>query len=244
MKSRILLLIVLLCGMFVFSACGSEKADAGAEEEVNEAISSNESDNKAAIEDDGGLSEKYKDVLKCLENGDYDGAIALIDAMKPQPETEVISITLDNWSEYFSIEDEHTFTYDANGAIDETSLQKVLQIKPEYEGKQVSLSGTIGYEYTSVWHIVTDINKEDGSFIMGVTDDRPNDFPDEETSRTEDLTSPMYISWSSAEAKRGDTTRSGRNILIKNADDWEKQWVLYPEEITIIRIEGELVLSK
>ena len=32
--------------------------------------------------------------------------------------------------------------------------------------------------------------------------------------------------------------------LIKDADDWEKQWISYPEEINIVRIEGELVLSK
>ena len=244
MKSKVLLLVVCLCGMFVFSACGSEKADAVAESETNEDFSSNESGNKTSVENDDNLSEKYKDVLNCLENADYDGAIALIDAMKPQPETEKISITLDNWSEYFSIEDEYTYTYDANGAIDETSLRKVLKIKPEYEDKQVSLTGTIGYEYTPVWHAITEINKEDGSFIMEITDDRPNDFPDEETSKTEDLTYPMYISGSSVEAKQGDIARSSACVQIKNADDWEKQWVLYPEEISIVRIEGELVLSK
>ena len=244
MKSKVILLAVLMCGILVLSGCGSSKTDSTVKEETNVALSSGESDESASSEDDVDLSEKYKDIIGCLENGDYDGAKALIDAMKPQPDTETIPITLDNWSEYFSIEDEYSYTYDANGAVDTVEMNKYLKIKPEYEEKQVSLTGTIGYEYTSVWHAITEINKEDGSFKAEPTDDLPYEETDEETSRTEDLSSPMLISWSSTAAKQGGTGLSGGGIQIKSADDWEKQWVSYPEEINIVRIEGELVLSK
>lgn len=244
MKSKVILLAVLMCGILVLSGCGSSKTDSTVKEETNVAFSSGESDEAASSEDDVDLSEKYKDIIGCLENGDYDGAKDLIDAMKPQPETETIPITLDNWSEYFSIEDEYSYTYDANGAVDTVDMNKYLKIKPEYEEKRVSLTGTIGYEYTSVWHAITEINKEDGSFKAELTDDLPYEEPDEETSKTEDLTSPMIISWSSTAAEQGNSSRSGGGIQIKSADDWEKQWVSYPEEINIVRIEGELVLSK
>ena len=42
--------------------------------------------------------------MEALENEKYDEAIDLISAMKPEPETEVVKINLDNWTEYFSIE--------------------------------------------------------------------------------------------------------------------------------------------
>ena len=41
--------------------------------------------------------------MEALENEKYDEAIDLISAMKPEPETEVVKINLDNWTEYFSI---------------------------------------------------------------------------------------------------------------------------------------------
>lgn len=244
MKSKVMLLAVLMCGILALSGCRSSKTDSTVKEETNVALSSGESDESASSEDDVDLSEKYKDIIGCLENGDYDGAKALIDAMKPQPDTETIPITLDNWSEYFSIEDEYSYKYDANGAVDTVEMIKYLKIKPEYEEKQVSLTGIIGYEYTSVWHVITETNKEDGSFKAELTDDLPYKSPGEETSRTEDLTSPMIISWSSTVAEQSNSSMSGGGIQIKNADDWEKQWVSYPEEINIVRIDGELVLSK
>ena len=42
MKTKVFLLVVFLCGMSLFSACGSEKADAVAEREMNEELSTNE----------------------------------------------------------------------------------------------------------------------------------------------------------------------------------------------------------
>lgn len=244
MKAKVMLSLVLMCGILILSGCENGKTNPTVKEETNISLSSGESEESASSEDEVDLPEKYKDIISCLENGDYDGAKALIDAMKPLPDTETIPITLDNWSEYFSIEDEYTYTYDANGAVDTVEMYKYLKIKPEYEEKKVSLTGTIGYEYTSVWHAIIEVNKEDGSFKAKLTDDLPYEEQDEETSKTEDLTSPMLISWSSTVAKQGDTSTNGGEIEIKSADDWEKQWVSYPEEINIVRIEGELVLSK
>ena len=36
----------------------------------------------------------------------------------------------------------------------------------------------------------------------------------------------------------------GGPLFIKDADDYSNQWIYYPEEINIVRIEGEMVLNK
>lgn len=136
MKAKVMLSLVLMCGILILSGCENGKTNPTVKEETNISLSSGESEESASSEDEVDLPEKYKDIISCLENGDYDGAKALIDAMKPQPDTETVPITLDNWSEYFSIEDEYTYTYDANGAVDTVEMYKYLKIKPEYEEKK------------------------------------------------------------------------------------------------------------
>lgn len=226
---------LLICGVLAFSACGSAESGSGAKgESVSVSEEKNETEEKADLE------EKYKDILDCLENGDYDGAVVLINAMRPQPEAGTILITADNWSQYLSIEDEYSYTYDAQGMIDEVDGHKVLKMKPEYEGKLVSLTGTIGYEYTPAGHIITSIDKSSGSFEAEAADGGPSN-NSEMVSKTEDLHPDMAVAEMSFYSVNGNEVTFG--ISAKNFEEHEEHWVYYPEEINIVRIEGELVLS-
>lgn len=56
-----------------------------------------------------GCGAKYPDIEEKLSAGDHDGAIQLINDMKPEPEIEEIQLTLDNWNEYYIIEEEKQF---------------------------------------------------------------------------------------------------------------------------------------
>ena len=248
-KRKAIIYCFLLLSLLFLAACGkgdttpTEKQEKDIQAEA-EGIASDE----AAVEvyeesivDDS--AEKYDEIIKHLKNEDYDGAIALINAMRPAPMNETITITQDNWSTYFSIEDEYSYSYDAQGVIEEAQYHIYLRLKDEYKSRMISLSGIVGYEYDYVPHLITDINKEDGSIETEIADNAPGKEEFEHVSTTENLSSEIYLSSGDVCTESGNTIGIALYIDVKDAENMPEQWLYYPEEINIVRIEGELVLQ-
>ena len=135
------LIMMLICAAMV-TACGSTQTAGPAD-----GAAASGTEDPAGEEGTVDLAEKYSEIITHLENEEYDEAIEAINAMRPEPETETISITLDNWQEYFSFVDDYRYEYDAQGAITETNYHIFFQLKEEYQDRLVSINGTVGYEY-------------------------------------------------------------------------------------------------
>lgn len=237
------LIMMLICAAMV-TACGSTQtagpADASASGTEDPA-----GDQEKSEEGTVDLAEKYSEIITHLENGEYDEAIEAINAMRPEPETETISITLDNWQEYFSLVDDYRYEYDAQGAITETYYYIFFQLKEEYQDRLISLNGIVGYEYGDyVPHKITSIDKENGSFEAEVSDSGPKETVYEGVSKSEELSSSVFICNATAYMERESESIDGGPVLIKDADNYSSIWIYYPEEINIVRIEGEMVLNK
>ena len=235
------LIMMLICAAMV-TACGSTQAARPADEAV-----ASGTEDPAGEEGTVDLAEKYSEIITHLENEEYDEAIEAINAMRPEPETETVSITLDNWQEYFSFVDDYRYEYDAQGAITETYYGIRFQLKEEYQNRLVSMNGTVGYEYDDyVPHKITSIDKESGSFEDEVSDGGPEETVYEGESTSEELSSSVYICTADVYQYKESENMDyhGGPLFIKDADDYSNQWIYYPEEINIVRIEGEMVLNK
>ena len=235
------LIMMLICAAMV-TACGSTQTAGPAD-----GAAASGTEDPAGEESTVDLAEKYSEIITHLENGEYDEAIEAINAMRPEPETETISITLDNWQEYFSFVDDYRYEYDAQGAITETNYHIFFQLKEEYQDRLVSINGTVGYEYGDyVPHKVTSIDKENGSFEAEVSDGGPEETVYEGESKSEELSSSVYICTAEVYQYKESENMDyqGGPLYIKDADDYSNQWIYYPEEINIVRIEGEMVLNK
>lgn len=132
---------LILCLVFL-SACGQNNLSDGTSTAESTATAETPADpddqeqgkEKTESEPKSDSIEKYKDikdVLLALENEEYEKAIDLIKAMKTEqsePDTEVVKINLENWTEYFSIEVRPTYRYDAMKNIDEVSENWYLRV--------------------------------------------------------------------------------------------------------------------
>lgn len=259
-KKVVAIIITALC----LTACGSTQTVSN---DVNDTVSDvtvttesvvnisesaeteEKSDEESAENEKDLLSDKYVDIYDCLENGDYDKAIELIEAMKPEPSVEMIPLTLDNWSTYFSTENVIThMERDANGNIMSSKYEVDLVLKPEYKEKLVSISGEIGYECDYVPHIVTNIDKATGLFDIESVEKGPEGFDSflrTHISQTMDIRYIMdmgriFIESSFTVRENMQTT----DVIIANAEEIGDQYLYCPEEITIVRIDGEIVLEK
>ena len=151
MNKNLLKGIALFTCFFTITACEnnvSTKSTSSVPNSTAAEVSANQEDQeKTDSEAKTNLTEKYKDILEALENEEYDKAIDLISAMKPEPETEVVKIDLNNWTEYFSVEIENNnLNYDAMKNIISEGESMNLVIKPEYKERIISVNGEVGAE--------------------------------------------------------------------------------------------------
>ena len=268
MKKNLLQVISIFSCLFIITACGQNSSSNNTAASVTPAAESsasqqNQGEEKTETTAKTDLAEKYKDILEALENKEYDKAIDLISAMKPEPETDVVKINLDNWEEYFSIELENAITeYDAMKNIVSVNESWGLVLKPEYKERVVSVNGEVGAEvvYEDTVHKVINVNKDTGAYeteamdmdsykseweeIMGSLG-TPNlvDVDYLESSKTYNLGLDTDIASSRGESiGKNFSSHGGGIIYIKDADAMA-QYLRRPQ-ISIVRIEGELVLSK
>ena len=231
------LIMMLICAAMV-TACGSTQT-AGPADGAAASGTEDPADEEGTVD----LAEKYSEIITHLENEEYDEAIEAINTMRPEPETETVSITMDNWQEYFSFADKYDYEYDAEGAITKTFYYICFQLKEEYQDRLVSLNGTVGYEYEYVPHKITSIDKETGSFEAEISDSGPEGVFYEGESESVELSSSINICDADAHQMAGESVYSGP-VIIKETDNYPDKWIYYPEEINIVRIEGEMVLNK
>ena len=117
-----LLTICLIVSTLAVQGCGGAPASTASTGTVT---SSTASSTASESEKTVSTEEKYPDIIEALDNEKYDEAIALIEAMKPQPKEEVIEITLDNWNKYFEIVRENN--------ISEKNADGSVQLFPVFE---------------------------------------------------------------------------------------------------------------
>ena len=115
-----------------------------------------------------GCGAKYPDIEEKLTSGDYEGAIQLIIDMMPEPETEEIELTLDNWNEYYTIEEEKQFEKKADGSIKDMSISYCLKLKPEYEEKYYHSENPINIGIEIEWNTysVSSVDKNTGEYTL------------------------------------------------------------------------------
>lgn len=115
-----------------------------------------------------GCGAKYPDIEEKLTSGDYEGAIQLIVDMMPEPEIEEIQLTLDNWSEYYTIEEEKNFEKNADGSIKKIYSSYLLKLKPEYEEKYNYSENPINIGIETEWNTysVSSVDKNTGEYTL------------------------------------------------------------------------------
>lgn len=213
------------------------------------------SDEESVDDEKAALYDKYADICDCLESKDYDKAIEIIEAMRqtvksePLTETETIPLTLDNWDTYFTLDHEIEVGEgrDAYGNILESYYKVHLVLKPEYKEKLVSMTGEMGYECDNVTHVVTNIDKATGLFDTEIIESGPanGEVLAREHSSTTITLDNSEGTWLIAVARAGnDYSYGGIDVKILAADDIGNQYLYYPEELNVVRINGELVLRK
>ena len=145
-KTAYLLLAAVL--VFLFCACGSASpvpvpGGGSTETEVVEVEK---------------IPEKYADLIASIEGGDYDGAVAIIDAMRPAPvipDILEVTITTENFLDYFEYREyvDDTLTMrDEAGNITNLFVIYSYVLRDEYtvaDGKaeDCAVAADITYEY-------------------------------------------------------------------------------------------------
>lgn len=155
-----------------------------------------------------GCGAKYPDIEEKLSSGDYEGAIQLIINMMPEPETEEIELTLDNWNDYYTIEEEKQFEKKADGSIKEIYSSYILKLKPEYEEKYIYSENPINVgieiewntysvfivdKYTGEYTLVDPIYEDVGYYSANELKDSMTDYSYKDTSVMVELYESCFL---------------------------------------------------
>lgn len=247
-----LLSVCLIVSMLAVQGCGGAPASTASTETVT---SSTASSTASESEKTVSAEEKYPDIIKALDNENYDEAIALIEAMKPQPKKEVIEITLDNWSKYFEIvRVSDIVEKNVDGSVKSLHAYDCVQIKDEYKDKLISCDLGIGYTWKYESKQVTSVNKDDLTFELGTVDSIPDNLNDryvnvfhidEEQSNWSDV----YEGSASLEApeinyKLDNVKTSGSIIPVSDFERCDYVYALDPVNYQIVTTEGTITLSE
>lgn len=244
-----LLTVCLIVSTLAVQGCGGAPASTASTGTVT---SSTASSTASESEKTVSAEEKYPDIIEALDNEKYDEAIALIEAMKPQPKEEVIEITLDNWSKYFEIiRVTNIGQKNADGSVKDLYAEDLFQIKDEYKDKLISCDLGIGYTWEYEAKQVTSVNKDDLTFELGAVDSIPDELNgtfygrDEQQSDWKDvdsdsfrLASPMIYYWIDNERW------SGPNIPVSDFERYDYVYALNAVNYQIVTTEGTITLSE
>ena len=196
------------------------------------------------------MYDKYADLIETVEAGKYQDAIDMIDQMRPKVQEGQVELTLENWEDYFVIEPEYRCKEDAYGDIEEERIVYWINLKPEYQGKQIEISGTLGCIFNYGFYHIETINREDGTFETSAKDDTaeiPGLDPSykEEQSQSFELSEHVQLAISVCGAAYKDNVDSGRfgGIIVKDADNYI-QIVAIPEDFHVVRIEGTIKIGE
>jgi hypothetical protein len=244
-KTLVMILSVLL--VLSLGACGSEKVT------TPPTVSEESPEPEEMI-----LYRKYSSIIDALERGDYEGAIGQITEMMPatpEPEVRVVSITPNNFFDYYEIvdmqPDELTYSYDAYGkisAINPYLGRFTIRLKPEYtlaENRESRV--TMGYTLKYVTYDLVDVDFESGTYIIekNEADKRTvNLLCDEEIeSRTVEGSEEFWVGWTGfAMCGSGNSTTTGGLFAIERDKHYDYFKFVLPTDFQLIRCEGTLYL--
>ena len=247
-----LLTVCLVVSMLAVQGCGgapASTANPGKDTSSTASSTASESEKTAPAE------EKYADIIEALDNENYDEAIALIEAMKPQPKEEVIEITLDNWSKYFEIVRVNEIDEkNADGSVKSIHAYDYFRIKDEYKDKLISCDLGIGYTWKYESKQVTSVNKDDLTFELVTADSIPDILNqryveayhiDEEQSGWRDLNGDSFsLCTPEIYYELDDIGCSTNRIPVSDFERCEYVYVLDPVNYQIITTEGTITLSE
>jgi hypothetical protein len=163
MKKVLSMLLVLILVVSMVGCGGSAKESEPQQETATPAP------NPAIL-----LYEKYSDIISALEEENYDGAVSLIEEMKPIPKVPSIKeviITTDNFFDYFELNKQIDIDYavkDSHGNITFTRRIVRYVLKEEYtiaEEKKGDCVVEVGVTYDNIEYLsLIDIDFESFSF--------------------------------------------------------------------------------
>lgn len=203
-----------------------------------------------------GCGAKYPDIEEKLSSGDYEGAIQLIINMMPEPETEEIELTLDNWNDYYTIEEEKQFEKKADGSIKEIYSSYILKLKPEYEEKYIysenpinvgieiewnTYSVSIVDKYTGEYTLVDPIYEDVGYYSANELKDSMTDYSYKDTSVMVELYESCFLE-SITFWKVSNEGEVGGSLNIENFEDYYV-YAIVPS-FKIVNVNGTLSLYK
>ena len=190
------------------------------------------------------MYEKYKDLIDALEAENYEGAMQAFSSYIPQPETETITLSTENWSDYFDLSIFPTYEKDAQGNINTVHECYVLTIKPEYEGKCSIEGGFVGYEYDNQFCKITDL-RSDGSYDFEPIDNTIG-YAEEwlgHKSESSDLyPSKTFLNYFDYIALRGDGSSMGGSLPVSDAANYESLYVIRSTSVDIVNVSGTLTI--
>lgn len=138
------LLIILMMVSIILTLCACSAGSAAQEPET-------------VIQEVEKIPEKYEDLISKIEAGDFDGAVATVNAMRPQekvPETIEVTINTENFSDYFEykeyLDPENTIR-DENGNIAGCLIYCRYALKDEYSmdfSRDNSVTADLNFTYT------------------------------------------------------------------------------------------------
>lgn len=105
------------------------------------------------------LYEKYSDIITALEEENYDRAVSLIEEMMPTPSIKEVTITTDNFFDYFEfkrINSRDLTEKDSQGSIKTLGRLVRYFLKPEFTLAQEKLSDCyveVGVTYDKILYI-------------------------------------------------------------------------------------------
>ena len=209
------------------------------------------------------MYDKYGSIIDKLEAGDFDGALEEISAMKPEPKITTVTITPENFYDYYELEmyDSSNIQRDAGGRITYfyPSWDYYFVLKDEYRGRLLAEGSGVEVGLTgeaSIRRLTIDWEK--GSYAFG---EEPEDEIREKIIAYYNRSNPYF-----PVSPDISVTASGTEILYNlghellyvwipnqypgewygTIDPWNTEQVLYGGILTnvqIVRAEGTLLLS-
>lgn len=196
-KFLVAILVMLLC--LSFTACGNDKY------------------------------QEYDNLINYLEQGDYEAARAEIDTISAiakskedaNKTTEDIDITIDNWQDYFEIEERILNNKNDFGEITEVYKKYYLVLKDGYELAEQGTSIAIEYSYICEWRYVEE-DKQAGTLTVGEL------VPDRDNLEYKDITKTITSS----------------EFCLQDSRSWTDGAQAVPTNIKISRMQGKLCIMK
>ena len=194
------------------------------------------------------MYEKYKELIDALEAKDYEKAKEYVTSLMPEPEE--VTLTVDNWSDYFEVRKEDTFDKDAYGVNLTESTKYLFELKPEYENAVLN-NVVIGFEYENKCYKVVNLNKEDGTYDTEVATDQnilSSIFIDNSLGQySESLdvtgTTPLVFCSYYPLDSNGAIELTGK-LYLQDADDHPDQYIVMPDHIDIVTVSGSISIAK